>query len=410
MGLETKKIDDCLLKVKEEWLGCADTFPNIMKETTKEDKSKNEAYLQLVSKQFQKQFDSYPHFYFGRKKWRKETLSLLNDILYQETVLGIHEYMDQVKIDHLQQELMEFLRHVRTFAPELSLEEIGQAIRNYIVYTMFKEISQKNAGFHIGCFGYSMLYPFTDNYIDNHMLSSQDKMRYNRLIRDKIEGKETHTKTIHEQKTCALLQDIESVYPRNHHSDIYMLLLLMLDAQEHSLLQQKKNIMLSGDERLHISVQKGGISVLIDRFFVDKEITEDELYFYLAFGFFLQLADDLQDIKEDNLQGYQTIFTLHLTIEQTEKTVNRMFHFIYKIMKEFHSENDPFQYFILLNCYQLICSSVIGSKEFFSEQYRKELEKYLPVSYSFYETTHMEPLIKKTEKKYLKILDDILFT
>lgn len=74
---------------------------------------------------------------------------------------------------------------------------------------------------------------------------------------------------------------------------------MMLEAQEDSMRVQENRLIRNMDERLNISIYKGGISVLIDRFFVDKDMTKEDELFYFAFGFLLQLADDLQDISED---------------------------------------------------------------------------------------------------------------
>jgi len=410
--LELNSIKEKYLNtVKNEWL-IADNFcPDFLSEISEETKTQNEQYIQKVSDDFQKHMKSFSHIPPRHKKWKQRILNMLENILSEETIIGIHTSMDLQTLDAFQAELKDFLRHVRKFAPELSFDEIGQALRNYIVYAMFKEIHQLKSNFNIAGFGYSMLYPFSDNYIDSKKYSAKEKAEYNQIIRDKIEGKEVHPKSIHQIKTCELLQAIESEYPRAIDSTIFKLLLMMLDAQEDSMRQHNKGFLLTSEERLDISLYKGGISVLIDRFFVKKELTEDDLIFYLGLGFFLQLADDLQDIKEDSMQGNQTIFTLDLNNEQEEKIVNKMLHFVNHIMNVYQSENDIFKNFILSNCYQLIYSSVIGSKEFFSKDYLVKLEKYLPVSYPFLENLKKNMIENKDMKiqdKYIKILDDIL--
>jgi len=63
---------------------------------------------------------------------------------------------------------------------------------------------------------------------------------------------------------------IESEYPRDSNSTIFMLLLMMVEAQEGSMRQQNRVFTLTHEEILDISLYKGGISVLIDRFFVKK--------------------------------------------------------------------------------------------------------------------------------------------
>jgi len=402
----------CLTAIKDEWTASPDSFPDFLEEIPEEIRTNNEQYIRMISDDFQKLLKSFPIHSRGRKKWKLKMQDMLGHVLLEETIIGAHFAMDQPTLGAFQDELKDFLLHVRRFAPELPLDGIAQATRNYIVYAMFNEIHQMKPGFSMAGFGYSMLYPFTDNFIDSPEYSDLEKRKYNRIIRDKLEGKEVRPLTLHQKKTCELLSAIESEYPRDSGSAIFTLLLMMLEAQEDSLRQQNKREALSLSERMDISLCKGGLSVLIDRFLVKKEITESDLTFYLGFGFFLQLADDLQDIKDDSMQGNQTILTMDLHCEQEEKIANKTLHFMNRISKGFHADNEAFMGFILSNCYQLIYSSVIGSREFFSQAYLDKLEKYLPVTYPFLENikkNQMDTRDIKIQDKYMKIMDEMIF-
>lgn len=411
MLIETKTIkENCLNEIKREWLAAKRSFPVFLTEISKETKEQNEQYIQSFSEEFKKHFKKFSSSPIGRKKWKQKTFELIEKVLYKETILGIHDSLDHQTIDAFQEDIKDFLRHVRAFAPELSLEGIGQAIRNYIVYAMFNEVNQIKPGFSKAGYGYSMLYPFTDNYIDSQTYSDKEKLEYNQIIRDKIEGKNVNPTSVHQRKTCELLQAIEEDYPRNQDTTIYTLLLMMLEAQEDSMQQDVKSV-LSAEERLNISLYKGGISVLIDRYLVRKQLTPADLIFYFGFGFFLQLADDLQDIKDDSIQGHQTLFTINLQPEQEEKLVNQLLNFLHQIMNTYQAENDIFKNFILSNCYQLIYSSVVGSKEFFSKEYIDHLEKLLPITYSFLENMKLSQVKNKDSKiqnKYMKMLDELI--
>jgi len=403
--------DKYLNIIKKQWLTANDTFPDFLISIPSETREYNEQSLQSVTVKFQKLLKDYSHIPLGRKRWRRKTRILIKDFLNNETIINLHKSMDSQTVDNFEDEVFEFLRHVRKFAPELTFADIGQATRNYIVYAMFKTIHSVNSGFSMAGFGYSMLYPFTDNYIDNKKCTDQDKQFYNQLIRDKIKGLEVHPTISHHKKTCELLQAIESVYPRDKDDSIFHLLLMMLDAQEKSIGQQNKAFPLTIEERLDISIYKGGISVLIDRFFVDKEITETDLIFYLGFGFFLQLADDLQDIKEDSQLGYSTIFTIDLNYGQEEKFVNKLLNFLHTIMNNYHVENDNFKDFVFSASILLILTSSIGSKDFFSQEYLDRLDEFLPIPSSTiknYLHNQFDQINSKQQDKYLASLDELL--
>lgn len=401
----------CMDRIRREWLSAPDTFPDFLVEISPETKADNELYIKNVSDVFQKQIKRFPVHRERRAKWSQKTLCMLTDVLCEETIIGVHRSMDKKRIDAFLEELRIFLRHVRTFAPELPLEGIGQAIRNYVVYAMFNEIHRVETGFSTACFGYSMLYPFTDNYIDSLDHSSAEKLEYNRIIRDTIEGREAAPKTPHQMKTCQLLQMIEAAYPRDCDTSVYRLLLMMLEAQEDSLRQQDAGSLLSADERLDISLYKGGVSVLIDRYFVPREMTQEELVFYFGFGFFLQLADDLQDIEDDSVGGSQTLFTVEMDSAKAEKIVNKLLQFVHKLLGEYQAQDEIFKNFVLSNCNQLIYSSLLRSKAYFSREYLEQIEKYFPVTFAAYENMNRAGPVEidgKVRDKYMRIMDEMI--
>jgi hypothetical protein len=403
--------------IKTIWLEASDQFPMNLTEITPEQKLSNEAYTDQVSRAFHEQMNSIPRLPFRRRKWSKQTQIFLMKLLSEEQIIGIHNVMSPQELTVFYQELMDFARHARCFAPELSFEELGQAIRNYIVFAMFKVINRKpysedgHVGYSNAGFGYSMLYPFTDNYIDTIANTISDKQEYNQLIRDTIEGKEVQFKDNYHKKTHLLMKAIEEAYPRERDSDIYTLLLMMLEAQEESLGQQSKNHVLTPEQRLDISLFKGGVSVLVDRYLINKPLTEEDYIFYLGFGFFLQLADDLQDIGEDRRNGYQTIFTLETEQSSEERLVNKLLNFLHTVMEAYSAENNSFKEFVKQSSNLLIYSSVVGSRDYFSEQYLLQIEKRLPVTIPYLENVRaglIERQDQTTQDQYMKLLDCLI--
>lgn len=395
-------INSFLPIVRERWMSAANSFPPYLAKIPQADKEKNEAYAKNASEQFYRQITGYPRLPLGRRKWNKRTYQLLYQILSEETILGLHHYLSREKIEAFASETKEFARTLRGDVPDMSFEDMGQALRNYIVYLMFKEIHQDTSFFSKACYGYSMLYPFTDNYIDNTACTKEEKARYNSLIREFLKGQEVKGTSWYDERTLYFLSAAKDGCEE--------LLLLMLDAQVESLNQQRTDILLDYEERLAISMYKGGVSVLIDRFFVKEKITVEDMFFYLGFGFFLQLADDLQDIKEDSEKGHQTLFTISPLSNEAEKTVNKLLSFITALCQSFPAGNKPFLEFVLMNCYQLIFMGVQKSREYFSEDYRKNIEQYFPVSFSFLGPALKNPFEDSQLKpeKLQKIMDTML--
>ncbi len=302
--------------------------------------------------------------------------------------MGIRRCMSAVSLDGFKEKIKLFLRKARSFAPDMSPEDLGQALRNFMVYAIFREQNGLLPSCPSSIFGYSMLYPYTDNFLDDPAITEAEKGHYNRFIRDKIKGRPLSPASVHEEKTALLLDDIADAYISSDSeretaaADIREGLLLMLEAQEISQ-KQVCPTDLTQQDILDISIYKGGLSVLIDRFFVELPMTDDDVLFYFGFGFLLQLCDDLQDIGQDKQSGSRTLLSCCRTPEETAECVNRIFSYTSALFKFCPGKNRDFTAFLLQSCYELILSSAAGSGEWFDPSYLNKLEKYLPVSLGF---------------------------
>jgi hypothetical protein len=80
-------------------------------------------------------------------------------------------------------------------------------------------------------------------------------------------------------------------------------------------------------------------------------------------------------------------------------------------MSSYQAENNRFKDFVLTNCYQLIYTSLVGSKEFFTEDYLNRISQHLPVSSLFFEEVQKGMIFNqdgKTQDRYMKVLDEII--
>ena len=248
--------------------------------------------------------------------------------------------MSEETFHAFQEETKQFVRKTRSFDPELSVEDIWQALRNYFIYAVIADLQGQKQECKETAFSYSLLYPYTDNYIDEKRHTRQQKEAYNNMIRDVLTGAEVTPKEDVEEKTCKLLHGLVDAYTGEKKKEIQGLLLWMLEAQNNSIRQQTGEQELTKEEILRISVYKGSLSVLIDYFFTTMELKEEEIRFYMKFGFLLQLADDLQDVKEDQKNGSGTLMVFGKKQGGLEETVNRLFHYVYTIFEAFTPVND----------------------------------------------------------------------
>lgn len=416
MIFDKKYITDALLpRIRELWLSSRDTFPNFLPAISHLEKRENETWVTAAMENFQRHAKAFPsrgklavRLPFPQKqaaqsilphspspqlkKWTKEMETLFHDLLSDEPILGIRRAMSEESLSSFQASMKGFLRQVRSFAPEMKSEDIGQALRNFMVYSIFREQNGLPQDCPSSIFGYSMLYPFTDNFLDDPARTPEEKKHFNLLIHHTISGLPITPQSGHEEKTAQLLARIAAVYPDSSSAasygetagkDIRQGLLLMLEAQEISQKQTDDSLPLTERNIMDISIYKGGLSVLIDRFFINLKMTEEDLFFYFGFGFLLQLCDDLQDIGEDKKNGSRTLLSSCNGPCETAARVNQLFSYTAALFDSCPCQNPAFRDFLRHNCYELILTSALGSGSWFDNAYLKKLEEYLPVSLSF---------------------------
>ena len=401
----------CYQTIYSCWESCNHSFPDFLIPVPEIKRQRNEVFMAKQLRNLQKQLRSYSNPLIPKRIWRKHFLSLIHTILFQEPVIGIHEAFSNSTLNDMQREFSRFFQSASSFDNVMGMSEIGQAARNYLVYDVFTEIHNLPHNMTPAIFGYSMLYPYTDNYIDNPDIPQEKKEKYNQMIADCIKEKSIFAKEPHFQKTCDLLNFVTHFYEKEERIDIQNGLLFMLDAQKKSLSQTHKSgqALLTKDEIFKISSYKGGISVLIDRFYVPKTLSPQDFVFYLSYGFFLQLADDLQDITEDRNTGRQTLFTYgsfegyDMDAQKThnEKILNQLFHYLHSIMAEYPMSNPELKSFIERNCHLLLLYSAFMTPENFHDAYLEQFVPFLPLSLAFIleQRKALNPFLQNPELK-----------
>ena len=409
MVFAKEKIESvCYNQIYELWNNSSESFPEFLVSIPREKQLQNEKFLSDCMKHLKKLLNIRKRPIYIKFLWEKRWNKLIHHILFNESIIGISAAFSGETLTDMQQEFYRFFKAATSFDETMSMEEIGQAARNYLVYDIFTQIHNLPPVVTPAIFGYSMLYPYTDNYIDDPQYSADEKNDYNRMIAQHIKGDNVKTRCMHDIKTCELIDDVIHFYENDDQTDIRYGLFYMLDAQKLSLTQTKSSLRkdLNEDEIFKISSYKGGISVLIDRFYVSTNMSEEDFLFYLCYGFFLQLADDLQDITEDYNLERQTLFTFEKNDNRVQIILNKLFHFLQAIMDAYTINNFELKEFIQKNCFYLLLFSTFGSEENFSKDYLSKLEQYLPVSISFLEKLKEElsPFLK--DINFGQILDD----
>ena len=291
-----------------------------------------------------------------------------------------------------------FIDRAKKIDPGLSSGSIFQALRN--VWTMHSMQIYLNEPVALtdSVFAYSMLYPLTDNFIDDPKLSKEEKIDFNQRFRHKIKtghGKGLNTK---EKQIFDMIDLIEIDWDRKKYPKVFEALLSILDGQNLSLCQQHLDGVFSHDI-LGISFYKGGSSVLADAYLVKGNLTPSEEKFAFYYGVILQLADDLQDIKEDLKNHHYTIMNLQHQRGPLDSIFSKYMNFIDYFLQEIYAKDTKEQRALSEltkeSIQSLVFAAVLKNKRSVSKSLYQQVKKANHFSRKAYE---------KTEKLFLNLV------
>jgi hypothetical protein len=203
----------------------------------------------------------------------------------------------------------QFAQWARRFDPDLSVADTIQACRNAWTVCGIQPLLGDRMQMTPAIIGYSLLYPYSDNYLDSQKISRDRKLAFSRRFRDRLCGLHLAPHDPHETAVWAMVRLIEEQFPRHRFPRVYESLLAIHQAQENSMAQLKASQTASESELLRLSCAKGGTSVLADACLVHGYLNDAEARFAFDWGVLLQLGDDLQDVEDDLEHGAATLFS-----------------------------------------------------------------------------------------------------
>jgi hypothetical protein len=315
----------------------------------------------------------------GRRAWRDSVAERLREFGAQR--LGWPSgYGRLVFADAYFAASVAFAREARAFDPGLSLECLGQALRNVWIGNSLQMRLGLPIALGDGLFAYSMLYPLTDNLLDDPARDAVGKRAFNRRFGRRLAGEPVPAGDAREAAVFALVGRVEREFPRDRFPSVHESLLAIHAGQTRSLAQQD-DPRLTDDHLLSISCEKGGTSVLADLYLVAGSPEEPDRRFAFGYGVFLQLLDDLQDVEADLAAGHQTLFTRAAERGRLDEPAARLARFVDRVL-----DSEPLadaaaaerRDLVRRNCRTLLVSAVAAQPHRFSRPFRSALERQWP--------------------------------
>jgi hypothetical protein len=205
--------------------------------------------------------------------------------------------------------LRAFPIQARRFDSSLRAADIYQAARNALTMHCLQALLGVAVESTPAVIGYSLLYPYTDNLLDDESLDVGAKLAFSQRLASRLRGREVEPGGPHEARIFQLVAMIEGQYPRARFPDVFASLLSIHHAQERSVALLAGAAPLPTPTIVEIGVEKGGTSVLADGYLVAGALTPAQAACIFGLGVFLQLRDDLEDVEDDAALGLATVFS-----------------------------------------------------------------------------------------------------
>ena len=368
------------------WETCPKSFPEFSRVYTQPGKKLKEQTLD----QFLQSIKS-----FRKEKVSLKTMTEANQQVFLKNTSvflrdGLDFTDDQLEImfsDDLIEITKTFVRQARAFDPDLSFPDIFQACRNAWIMNGLQLIMGLQIQITPSIFAYSMLYPYTDNFLDDPKISGFEKMIFSERFFNRLSGQNLKPTNKTEQAIFRLVEMIEDQYSRNDFPEVFDSLLDIHNAQTASLKLIQCSDSLSEQETLKICLAKGGASVLADGFLVAGKLTEAQKYFLYGYGAYLQLLDDIQDVDEDFKAGLMTAFSKSVHQFTLDEKLNKTYWFGEQVMQSiqyFEGQHlDLFQSLMRKSMDLFIIEAIAQNPDFYSKRYLSEMENHSPFSFSY---------------------------
>lgn len=279
----------------------------------------------------------------------------------------------------------QFARQAREFDPNIPFVDILQAGRNVWIMNGLQMVLGVPVKLTPSILAYSLLYPYTDNLIDNPEISAAEKLRFSDNFHKRLEGQPVQPNNPSEEIIYRLVEMIEGEFPRPDYPGVYQSLLAIHETQTNSVQLMLPEDLLTETEALKIGLAKGGASVIADGYLVAGHLSKEQEDFLFGYGAYLQLLDDIQDVKEDRVAGVKTIFTRnHLPLEMK---INKTWWFGEQVMQRLPllggEHLEVFGSLMRKSMDFFIIESIAQNPDLYNNQYRDAIEAYSPFNFEY---------------------------
>jgi hypothetical protein len=323
---------------------------------------------------------------------------------FARSALGLEQrHLDVLFARGFPQVATEFAQAARRFDSQIGGSEIFQASRNAWVMNGLQLLLGLPLRLTPAILAYSLLYPYSDNYLDDPAISEETKVAFNERFGRRLRGEDVTPTSAHERRIFDLVDMVEGQYAPSQYPQVLESLLAIHRAQIKSVHLLRRCSSPYEVDVLGISFEKGGTSVLADGYLVAGTLTPAQAECLFGWGAFAQLLDDLQDVEQDSRDGLLTVFSRtarpwHSTGVQAmlsrittpwplDAITNRTFHFSARVMELVDCftapGSEPLKELMRMAAVLPLINAAGRAGRYYTAAYLRELEAHSPFRFSF---------------------------
>ena len=280
----------------------------------------------------------------------------------------------------------DFVQEARRFDPEISGMDISQASRNAWVMHSLQILMDQPPRVTPAILGYSLLYPYSDNYLDDPDVPEAAKAAFSQRLVRRLAGPGVSPANERERFIWDLVAMIESEFDPKAYPEVFASLIAIHRAQQRSIDLLRHYGSPYEIDVLGISLEKGGTSVVADGYLVASGLTPTQEEFLFGLGAYLQLLDDLQDVQEDRHDGRSTVFAQTAGRWPLDGLTNRMLSFGLQVIKGIGCFDTPrlavFKDLMVKSTTLLILEAAGQAGSLYSQRYLTDLERHSPFQFA----------------------------
>jgi hypothetical protein len=326
-----------------------------------------------------------------------------------KTIFALQDtHLDALNVDEFAEMITQFVRQARQFDAGISFADIYQAARNVVTTNMIQRLWGMPVEMNQALFAYSMLYPYTDNYLDDPALSRAQKLAFSQRFSQRLEGESVSPANAREGRIFDLLGLIEAEYDRQLYPQVFHSLIAIHRGQTRSLALLQPGAAPYTLDVLGISLEKGGTSTLADGYLAAGDLTPQQAEFAFGLGAFLQFGDDLEDVLEDRKAGIQTVFSQVSGRWPLDAVTNRSLHFGMRVFDLLDGLGTPIalREFVRQCTFQPFVTAVHRARKLYTRPYLRQIEQRSALRYR-----HIEKQgrwLRQQQKSLLAALNGLL--